>query len=60
MANPEPVPNVPYLYPNGHLGHLTPGQSTTFAQFKELCAEKGAYKAQGAEGLPTADDATLL
>lgn len=31
-------------YPQGHLGHLTPEQETSFEQFKEYCREQGLYR----------------
>lgn len=46
----------------GQLGHLTPEQEAAFAEFKQLCAEKGLYTPaeEGEHGKPASHDDILL
>ncbi|RPB26219.1 CRAL/TRIO domain-containing protein [Terfezia boudieri ATCC MYA-4762] len=50
MSNKTPVTTF-----EGQLGHLTPDQEKAFAEFKQLCAEKGIYTPAEA-GKPASHD----
>lgn len=51
---------IPYQYPSGHLGHLTPEQTKHFIAFKQLCAERGLYKPKTGDTPASHGDTTLL
>ncbi|KAF3768076.1 CRAL/TRIO domain-containing protein, partial [Cryphonectria parasitica EP155] len=47
---------IEYGYPHGHIGHLTPEEEASFAEFKTLLTSKGLYK----PGPPPSHDDTVL
>ncbi|ORY21511.1 CRAL-TRIO domain-containing protein [Naematelia encephala] len=49
-----------YLYPAGHLGHLSDQQRQLLSEFKTLCAERKQYTPGSSTQRPSTDDATLL
>ncbi|RXK38680.1 hypothetical protein M231_03990 [Tremella mesenterica] len=53
-------PVIPFHYPDGHLGHLSPDQRQSFSDFKQLCVDKGIYRPATTDIPPSHDDATLL